>query len=129
MDTSNVGMKFDEFTSNIVLLNKQRSFLPESFPLSENLIDEAIALYKQRADLYSDKPEVDICLFLSFLYLQKRKYSLATGQCKKIRKLNPDSQFRYKIFALIFKSQRGYESSLDSPENPQFSTETEQFKD
>jgi len=112
MDTSNAGMTFDEFTSNIILLNKQRSFLPESFPLSENLIDEAIALYKQRADLYSDKPEVDICLFLSFLYLQKRKYSLATEQCNKVLELNPTAHQIHSYLGKIYLKQGAYDQAI-----------------
>ncbi len=67
MDMKNVGMDFDAFTKRLVLLNRNRNFIPHIFPLERGKWDKAITLYKERKRL--ERKEVDINVMLATFYL------------------------------------------------------------
>lgn len=54
--------RIDGFTKEIIRANRQRSFLDEEFPLSEESIPEAITLYENRQALGFEEEELAICL-------------------------------------------------------------------
>ena len=56
------GFRIDGFTKAITQANRQRSFLDEEFPLSEDSIPEAINLYEGRQALGFEEEELAICL-------------------------------------------------------------------
>ena len=56
MNLELIGRSFDDFTARLILLNKDRNFIPHLFPLEEEKWDEAIRLYKERKEkLYPKK--------------------------------------------------------------------------
>ena len=69
------GLGIDRFTSEIVLLNRDRSFDRSVFPLAGSAIDAAIEHYKDRADLRRGEPQT--LLFLTLLYLEKNDIEAA----------------------------------------------------
>lgn len=56
------SFRIDDFTKAIIQTNRQRSFLDGEFPLSEELIPEAIDLYEDRRALGLGEEELAICL-------------------------------------------------------------------
>jgi tetratricopeptide (TPR) repeat protein len=88
MNIENLGCEFDEFTRDIILLNKHREFDPNAYPLPESCMDEAIKLYKKRAELNLGEPELH--LVLASLYLEKQEPNLALAQCLTAIELKPE---------------------------------------
>jgi tetratricopeptide (TPR) repeat protein len=87
MSKENPSLIIDEFTSKIILSHKNRAFCSNSFPVSENNLDEVISLFKQRADIELGESEVHD--YLASLYLEKKKYDQAAKECFKAKRLNP----------------------------------------
>ncbi len=88
MNVEHLGCEFDEFTKDIISLNKHRGFDHNRPPLSQSCIDEAIKLYKKRADLRLGEPELHIVL--ASLYLEKLEFSQALVQCQKAIEIKPE---------------------------------------
>ncbi|MFC2161954.1 tetratricopeptide repeat protein [Acidobacteriota bacterium] len=80
MNRGNPVLIFDEFTKNIILLNKFRSFEKNSFPIPHEQLDEAIALYKERQK--RKKSEADIHTMLAILHIEKQDYESAIKECR-----------------------------------------------
>jgi tetratricopeptide (TPR) repeat protein len=76
------GLAIDEFTARVVLLHRSRSFDRRSFPLDKDKLDEAISLYRQRAD--RGLGEHQTLLFLTLLYLEKNDIELAAQVCSEV---------------------------------------------
>jgi tetratricopeptide (TPR) repeat protein len=89
MNFEKPGLHFDEFTKALILLNKDRSFSPAGFPLSEEKIARAIELCQNRADL--GLRETELHLTLASLYLQIEDLASAAAECQRAKKLNSDS--------------------------------------
>ncbi len=87
MDVRSPGRAFDEFTKNIILLNKQRRFDLNARPLPETYLEEAIALYRKRAN--SNKGEPALHLVLAALLLEKQELDQALVCCQKALALKP----------------------------------------
>ncbi len=87
MNVASLGCKFDEFTRDIISINKNRGFDQTTYPLQESCMDEAIKLYKKRAELNLGEPELH--LVLASLYLEKQELSLALAQCQRAIELKP----------------------------------------
>jgi tetratricopeptide (TPR) repeat protein len=88
MNIENPGLQFDEFTSQIIRLNKDRFFDSNSFPLQKKCWDEAVSLFKSRAALGRDESEAH--RMLALLYFCKQEYNLAVDKCKKVLSINPE---------------------------------------
>ncbi|MGB8959624.1 MAG: tetratricopeptide repeat protein [Candidatus Aminicenantales bacterium] len=81
------SLEIDRFTSEIVLLNRDRSFARTAFPLAGSTIDAAIEHYKDRAGLRRGEPQT--LLFLTLLYLEKNDIEAAAEACDAAAKTNP----------------------------------------
>ncbi len=89
MNFEKPGIQFDEFTKALIFLNKDRSFSPAGFPLSEEKIVRVIELCQNRADL--GLGEIELHLTLASLYLQREDLVSAAAECQKAKNLNSDS--------------------------------------
>jgi tetratricopeptide (TPR) repeat protein len=88
MNIENLGCEFDEFTRDIILLNKHRGFDPNAYPLPISCRDQAINIYKKRAALNLGEPELH--LVLAFLYLEKQELNQALSQYRKALEIKPE---------------------------------------
>ena len=88
MNIESLGCEFDEFTKDVILLNKQRGFDQNVYPLPESSVDKAIKLYKTRADLNLGEPELH--LVLASLHLEKEELNQALLQCQRAIELKPE---------------------------------------
>ncbi|MGD9347721.1 MAG: tetratricopeptide repeat protein [Candidatus Aminicenantes bacterium] len=89
MNVESLGCEFDEFTRDIIMLNKHREFDPKAYPLPISCRDQAINIYKNRAALNLGEPELH--LVLAFLYLEKQELNEALSQYKKALEIKPES--------------------------------------
>jgi tetratricopeptide (TPR) repeat protein len=81
------GLAIDGFTGSAVLLHRDRSFDRRSFPLAKDKIDDAISLYRQRADLGFGEPQTK--LFLTLLYLEINDIESAARACGEAADADP----------------------------------------
>lgn len=88
MNVEGVGFEIDEFTKDAILLNKQRGFDQNNYPLPKSGIYEAIKLYKRRAELNLGEPELH--LVLASLYLEKQDLRPALMHCQRAIELKPE---------------------------------------
>jgi hypothetical protein len=86
MARSNPQPRCDEFTGQIVRINKDRSFERGVFPLASDGIKAAISLYKQRKSL--NRQEVGINVFLALFYVQTKDYDQAIRECLEANKID-----------------------------------------
>jgi len=87
MSNENFCLTIDDFTAKTILLNKERPFHPNCFPVLESDLDEAVSLFEQRADL--NLGEAEVHGFLASLYLEKQAYEQAAKACLEALRLNP----------------------------------------
>lgn len=92
MDMKNVGKDFDAFTTRLVLLNRNRNFIPHIFPLERGKWDKVITLYKERKRL--ERKEVDINVMLATFYIEKKECDSAIAECLEFLESYPNSPGR-----------------------------------
>ncbi len=125
MDCSQNGTKFDDFTRKIIRLNRSRSFHRNEFPLTANLLQDAIDIYSRRYDLERDEP--GIALSLIFLYLEKQAPQAAMKICRKFLDDNPHLHEIHTVLGNIYNkigdadaALTEYKSALEfNPEVPE----------
>lgn len=81
------GFAIDEFTTQTVLLHKNRSFDRVSFPLDRDALDAAIAQYRRRAEMNLGEPQAK--LFLTLLYMEKNDLESAARACGEAANADP----------------------------------------
>lgn len=82
MAVAEPGLAVDGFTARTILLNRDRSFDRNGFPLSKSALDDAIALYRERTEQGSGG-EPEARLFLTLLYLEKDDVESAAQACEE----------------------------------------------
>jgi len=82
-------LDFDEFTTETVLLHKNRSFARGSFPLTPEAIEAAIPLYQKRADRRLG--ETELFQFLTLFYIEKDDLDAAARTCNEAAQDNPNA--------------------------------------
>lgn len=87
MSTNEPEFRFDNFTRKTVRLHKFRSFDRASFPLPQEDLDSAIALFEERAALHLDEPAVN--LYLAQMYLEKKDCEAGLRTCNELAKAYP----------------------------------------
>jgi tetratricopeptide (TPR) repeat protein len=102
---------FDEFTTRVVQLNRNRSFHQDSFPLSGSQLDEAISLFKQRSELNRNEP--DIHRLLALLYMEEDDLSSAEHACMNAIQFSPYSGQLHNILGNILRKQEQYDRALE----------------
>ena len=111
MDNQNPGFKFDDFSKKIILLNRNRSFYLDLFPLSKSQLDKAISLFRERTEKCAGESEVH--RFLAFLYLEEQKYSLAEKECLETLELKPGNKEIHNILGGIYLKKGEIDLALD----------------
>ncbi len=101
MHGKNLGQEFDEFTTRIILLNKNRNFNPYIFPLPKNKLDEAISIYNQRKKL--NQREVGINILLAIFYLEKKDYESTLKECHQAIQIQPDLSEAYNLSGIAYR--------------------------
>lgn len=81
------GFAIDGFTAAAVLLNKDRSFDREGFPLGPIAIGGALSLFDRRAQEGRREPQV--ALMLTLLYLEKDDLAAAARACAAAAAADP----------------------------------------
>lgn len=110
MDTQRRGYEFDQFTSEIILVNKHRNFNPHEFPLSTNKLEKAISLYQHREKL--QQGEVGLNVFLAALYLEKGKSESALNECYKALQLNPNSKEIHNLCGIALRQSNRLDQAI-----------------
>jgi tetratricopeptide (TPR) repeat protein len=111
MDIKVPILNFDEFTTQIIRLNRNRSFKQDSFPLSWNQLDESISLLKQRSELNRNEPGVHTRLAL--LYLEKNDISSAEHECNNAIRLSPYKGQLHNILGTIYHRQGQFDRAIE----------------
>jgi tetratricopeptide (TPR) repeat protein len=111
MNINNPAFHFDEFTLEIIKLNRDRTFQHDSFPLPERHLDKAISLFKSRSELNLGESEVH--RMLSILYFQKQDYMCAVDECNKALRLNPYRVEVYNILGNIYLKQGEIDKAIE----------------
>ena len=86
MSTVDFGFRLDTFTRQTILLHKSRRFDRSSFPLPQENLDRAVALFKERVDLCLNEPEVGF--YLAQMYLEKGDCEAGLRTCNELGKAN-----------------------------------------
>jgi tetratricopeptide (TPR) repeat protein len=87
MSASDQGPGFDNFTKQTVLLHKSRRFDRASFPMAQENLDKAIALFEERVARRFNEPAAS--LYLAQMYLEKGNCEAALRTCNEMAKTNP----------------------------------------
>lgn len=103
--------KFDAFTQQAILLHKDRPFSPGSLPLPRDKVDEAISLFRQRAELRLGESE--IFMRLINLYGEKKDYASALSACSDLQKLNPNQTELHSLLGNIYLNQNDNDKAID----------------
>lgn len=101
MNQGRPGPKFDPFTSKIIALNRERTFLPPMFPLPRSKIDEAINLYTARKR--EKKKETDLNIMIAILALEKGDYSRVIQECDEALALEPKLPEAYNLKGIAYR--------------------------
>ena len=101
MDVERPGFEIDNFTSEVILLNRKRSFQKEAFPLSGDRLNEAAAHFEKRRALGKNEP----CVlgFLANLLMEKGDYDKAILRCRKGLEVNPLQRELLSVLAQAYR--------------------------
>jgi tetratricopeptide (TPR) repeat protein len=111
MDMNNVGMDFDAFTTRLVLLNRNRNFIPHIFPLERGKWDKVITLYKERKRL--ERKEVDINVMLATFYVEKKECDSAIAECLEFLESYPNSAEIHNLLGIAFRLKGELEKAVE----------------
>ena len=114
MDTKNRGTEFDDFTTQIILLNKFRSFNPYQFPLLKSELDEAISIFNQRKRM--NRGEADIHVSLALIYLEKESYDSVIEECNLAMDINPDLPEIYNLLGIAYRRKGEIDQAIEQYE-------------
>jgi len=103
MDMSRLGEEYNDFLVRIIRQNRERSFDPYVFPLSESRRARAVELYRERKYRWGDEPDVNIMLAL--LYLEEKQYSAVERECREILDIRPDMPEVHSLLGISYRRQ------------------------
>jgi len=87
MNRDEPQLECDEFTREVICLQKNRRFGAVAFPLSPEDMDAAMALYLARKRL--NRGEEGVPLMLAIFYLERKDYEGAIRECLEAEKIAP----------------------------------------
>lgn len=111
MDMENIGQDFDAFTTQLVLLNKDRHFIPHIYPLNKDKWDEAINLYKERKRL--NRKEDDLNVILATLYNEMGEYDQAVAECLEFLEVYPHSAEIHNLLGIAYRRKGELERAIE----------------
>ncbi len=103
MDMARIGNDYNEFLTHIISLNRERSFEPYVFPLSQSRCNRAIELYRGRKNLWGDEP--DVLVMLALLYLEDKQYPAVEKECREILGIRPDIPEVHSLLGIALRRQ------------------------
>jgi tetratricopeptide (TPR) repeat protein len=112
MGMERVGDKFDEFTTRVLLLNRERTFGDEPFVPEDEDLDELILLHERRDRM--NPRETGLRFALATLYLMRGRLEEAAAECREILEASPDSLETYNLLGNIYHCQGDLEQAIDS---------------
>jgi len=110
MSGQGLGYGFDGFTSQVVLLNKNRPFYPASPVFAAEKRDEAISLFAGRTA--SNPGEEQLYAMLALLYFEKGDYASASEHCASCLAINPESSSANATLGHIHLAQRNMDGAI-----------------
>jgi len=111
MDIKIPILNFDEFTRQIVCLNRSRSFRQDLYPLPEKNLDLAISLLSQRSELNRSEPGIH--KQLARLYLEKNDLASAEQACLNAIQFSSRPGQLHNILGNILRKQKQYDRALE----------------
>ena len=104
------GLRFDQWTARIISLNLDRNFDQNIFPLSEQKLDDAISLLKERAGL--NRGEAELHLVLASLLFRKGDDISASIEIQKAMNLNPQLKDLPNYRGVLFQKQGNIDQAI-----------------
>jgi len=101
MDVESPGKEFDSFTSDVIRLNRLRSFNPSVFPLLKEKLDESIFLLRERKRLRRQESNVNV--FLALFYVEKGDYEAAIEECTQALGMDSDLPEIYNLLGIAYR--------------------------
>jgi len=98
MNKNEPRLEFDEFTRQIIRLNRNRRFDPAVFPLSTEDTNSAIGFYLERKRL--NRGEAGVPIMLAIFYLEMEDYEKAIQECLEAEKIAPQDAAIQKLLRL-----------------------------
>jgi tetratricopeptide (TPR) repeat protein len=98
MNKDEPRIECDEFTRQIIRLNRNRRFDPANFPLSPEDMNSALAFYLERKRLNRGEPGVP--LMLAIFYLEMEDYEKAILECLEAEKIAPQDPAVQRLLRL-----------------------------
>jgi len=103
MGVDEKGREFDDFTSKLITLNRERTFEQGAFPLPASELDEAISICLAREGLDLREPELKGLLVN--LYLVKGDYDSVIGNCREVLTRNPGQAHFLSFLGTAFRKK------------------------
>jgi len=112
MSLTNRDVRFDDFTKRAIALNKQRRFNPSLFPLAEDKLDQAEALYKGR--IQSHPVEPDSYVFLALIDLEKKNHERVISGCQEAARLNPRLPEVFNLLGIAYRRSGRFNLAIEA---------------
>lgn len=112
MSGREAGYAFDGFTTQIILLNRNRPFYQGSPLFGAEKKDEFISLFRERAAL--NRREENVHAWLALLCFEKGDYASASEQCANCLAINPESATASTILGQIHLAQGDIDSAIEN---------------
>jgi tetratricopeptide (TPR) repeat protein len=110
MSGGELGHVFDDFTSRLILLNRNRSFGPASPLFVPEKRTELITLFKDRAAL--NREEGQGHAMLGLLYYEEGDYTSALEECARCLAIDPGSETATSILGHIYLAQGDFDAAV-----------------
>lgn len=109
MNISKPGLEIDDFTSQVIRLNRLRLFHMEEFPLPDTQVAEVISIFEKRTRLGRREPAVR--QNMAFFYLETRNFSAALNECVYLLENYPELKMIHNTIANIYLRQDRFEEA------------------
>jgi len=106
MNVLRMGEDFDDLTSEIIRLNRNRSFIAGEYPLAGKSLDKAISLYTNQKKRYGYGPGFNF--ILASLYDEKGDYDDVIAECQEALRADPDTTVFHGLLAKAFYNTGRY---------------------
>lgn len=110
MGVVELGREFDEFTSELISLNKNRTFVQGTFPLPVSKLDDAISICLDREKLDLKEPELKSLLVN--LYLVKGDYEAVIANCREELTRNPRQAHFLSFLGTAFRKRGEIDNAI-----------------
>jgi len=110
MSEGKLGYLFDDFTSEVLLLNRNRLFYPGSPLFVPEKRNDLITLFQGRAAL--NRGEGQVLAMLALLHYENGDYDSASEECARCLAIDPESATATSILGHIHLARRDLEAAI-----------------